>query len=144
MKKKTKNERLQALRMLIASHELGTQEEVLKALRKEGFETTQATLSRDFKRLKVAKASNMKGRYYYVLPGEAAYKRVSTPRRTTGMQLTSGFVSFLRQYGGRQDPSGICRQFGEQHRQLRLQHHSGHRGRPRHHLHPCQGGGRAP
>ena len=93
MKKKTKNERLQALRMLIASHELGTQEEVLKALRKEGYETTQATLSRDFKRLKVAKASNMKGRYYYVLPGEAAYKRVSTPRRTTGMQLTSGFVS---------------------------------------------------
>ena len=35
----------------------------------------------------------MKGRYFYVLPGEAAYKRVSTPRRTTGMQLTSGFVS---------------------------------------------------
>ena len=93
MKKKTKNERLQTLRMLIASHELGTQEEVLKALRKEGFEATQATLSRDFKQLKVAKASNMKGRYYYVLPGEAAYKRVSTPRRTTGMQLTSGFLS---------------------------------------------------
>ena len=93
MKKKTKNERLQTLRMLIASHELGTQEEVLKALRKEGYEATQATLSRDFKQLKVAKASNMKGRYFYVLPGESAYKRVSTPRRTGEMQLTSGFVS---------------------------------------------------
>ena len=42
------------MRMLIASHELGTQEEVLKALRKEGYEATQATLSRDFKQLKVA------------------------------------------------------------------------------------------
>ena len=91
--KKTKNERLQALRMLISSRELGSQEDVLKALKKEGFSVTQATLSRDFKQLKVAKATNMRGRYFYVLPNETMYKRVSTPKRAAEMLLTSGFVS---------------------------------------------------
>ena len=36
--------------------ELSSQEEVLKELEKEGFKLTQATLSRDLKQLKVAKA----------------------------------------------------------------------------------------
>ena len=93
MKKKTKNERLQTLRMLIASHELGTQEEVLKALRKEGYEATQATLSRDFKQLKVAKAASMNGKYVYVLPNETMYKRIHKPLSATEMMQMPGFVS---------------------------------------------------
>ena len=45
--------------MLISSMELSSQEEVIKALEKEGFKLTQATLSRDLKQLKVAKAASM-------------------------------------------------------------------------------------
>ncbi len=54
---KVKNNRLEALKMLISSQELSSQEQLLQALHKEGFEITQATLSRDLKLLKVAKAA---------------------------------------------------------------------------------------
>lgn len=90
---KTKNSRLQALRMLISSKELCCQDDVLKALAKEGYVVTQATLSRDMKQLKVAKATNMSGKYFYVLPNETMYKRVSSPKRVAEMLLTSGFIS---------------------------------------------------
>ena len=67
---KVKTSRMEVLKMLISSHELGSQEEVLQALEKEGFKLTQATLSRDLKQLKVAKAASMNGKYVYVLPNE--------------------------------------------------------------------------
>ena len=70
----TKRRRLETIRMLISSKELGNQEEVLQELRKEGFTLTQATLSRDLKQLKVAKAASMNGKYVYVLPNETMYK----------------------------------------------------------------------
>ena len=70
---KIKTSRLETLKMLISSMELGSQEEVLKALRKEGYELTQATLSRDLKQLKVAKAATISGKYVYVLPNDAMY-----------------------------------------------------------------------
>ena len=79
--------------MLISSKELCCQDDVLKALAQEGFVVTQATLSRDMKQLKVAKATNMSGKYFYVLPNETLYKRVSSPKRAAEMLLTSGFVS---------------------------------------------------
>ena len=63
--------------------ELSSQEEVIKALEKEGFKLTQATLSRDLKQLKVAKAASMGGKYVYVLPNDSMYKRVSTPGRAS-------------------------------------------------------------
>ena len=61
--------------MLISSMELGSQEELLRALEQEGFRLTQATLSRDLKQLKVAKAASMNGKYVYVLPNETMYRR---------------------------------------------------------------------
>ena len=60
--------------MLISSMELGSQEELLRALEQEGFRLTQATLSRDLKQLKVAKAASMNGKYVYVLPNETMYR----------------------------------------------------------------------
>ena len=50
---KIKKDRLEALRMIISSRELGSQDELLEALKEEGFQLTQATLSRDLKQLKV-------------------------------------------------------------------------------------------
>lgn len=90
---KTKNNRLEALRMIISSQELGSQEELLSALQKEGFQLTQATLSRDLKQLKVAKASSMSGNYVYVLPNDTMYKRVSTPSKVREMMEVPGFLS---------------------------------------------------
>jgi len=90
---KVKNSRLEALKMLISSMELGSQEEVLQALEKEGFKLTQATLSRDLKQLKVAKAASMNGKYVYVLPNDTMYKRITRPRTAMEMLQSSGFIS---------------------------------------------------
>ena len=90
---KVKNSRLETLKMLISSMELSSQEEVLKVLEQEGFKLTQATLSRDLKQLKVAKAASMNGKYVYVLPNETMYRRVTTPRKATEMLQRSGYVS---------------------------------------------------
>ena len=88
-----KNDRLETLRMLFSSQELCSQDDVLKALRKEGFHVTQVTLSRDMKQLKVAKAAMANGKYIYVLPTETMYKRVQKPMTAREMLLTSGFMS---------------------------------------------------
>jgi transcriptional regulator of arginine metabolism len=90
---KVKNNRLEALRLIISSQQLGSQDELLSALQKEGFKLTQATLSRDLKQLKVAKAATMSGNYVYVLPNETMYKRVSTPNSIREMMKVPGFVS---------------------------------------------------
>ena len=90
---KVKNSRLEALKMLISSMELGSQEEVLQALEREGFKLTQATLSRDLKQLKVAKAASMNGKYVYVLPNDTMYKRITRPRTAMEMLQSSGFIS---------------------------------------------------
>ena len=90
---KVKNDRLEALRMIISSQELGSQDELLEALKSEGFQLTQATLSRDLKQLKVAKAATMRGNYVYVLPNDTMYKRVSTPRSIHEMMQVPGFLS---------------------------------------------------
>lgn len=79
--------------MLISSMELSSQEEVIRALEKEGFKLTQATLSRDLKQLKVAKAATMNGKYVYVLPNDTMYKRVSTPGRVSDMLRNSDYLS---------------------------------------------------
>jgi len=90
---KVKNNRLEALRLIISSQQLGSQDELLNALQKEGFKLTQATLSRDLKQLKVAKAATMSGNYVYVLPNDTMYKRVSTPNSIREMMKVPGFVS---------------------------------------------------
>jgi transcriptional regulator of arginine metabolism len=90
---KVKNNRLEALRLIISSQQLGSQDELLTALQKEGFKLTQATLSRDLKQLKVAKAASMSGNYVYVLPNETMYKRVSTPNSIREMLKVPGFIS---------------------------------------------------
>ena len=90
---KVKNNRLEALRLIISSQQLGSQDELLNALQKEGFKLTQATLSRDLKQWKVAKAASMSGNYVYVLPNETMYKRVSSPNSIREMMKVPGFIS---------------------------------------------------
>ena len=90
---KVKNNRLEALRLIISSQQLGSQEELLNALQHEGFKLTQATLSRDLKQLKVAKASTLSGQYIYVLPNETMYKRVNKTSTLREMMQVPGFLS---------------------------------------------------
>ena len=90
---KTKDRRLEAIKMIISGKEVGSQQEVLNELRKEGFTLTQATLSRDLKQLKVAKAASMNGKYVYVLPNETMYRRSHKPLSAGEMLSNPGFLS---------------------------------------------------
>ncbi len=89
---KKKNARLDAIKMIVSSKEFGSQEELLQALEQEGFKLTQATLSRDLKQLKIAKAANMGGKYIYVLPNNIMYKRANE-QSASEMLMRGGFVS---------------------------------------------------
>jgi len=91
---KSKDKRIETLKMLISSKELSSQEDVLKALEREGFQITQATLSRDMKKLKVAKASGLSGEYVYVLPNDSMYRRSTNDISAKEMRQSTGFVSF--------------------------------------------------
>lgn len=62
--------RLKSVRKLIKNYRIESQEELLGYLQKEGYEVTQATLSRDLKLLKVGKVSDGHSGYVYTLPDE--------------------------------------------------------------------------
>lgn len=90
---KDKHLRLEAIKIIISSREIGSQDEILQELIKEGFQLTQATLSRDLKQLKVAKAASMNGNYVYVLPNDTMYKRATTVKPAKEMLQTTGLLN---------------------------------------------------
>ena len=53
---------------IIASRDVETQEELARLLGEQGFQVTQATVSRDIRELKLTKVSTGHGGYRYMLP----------------------------------------------------------------------------
>ena len=67
---KERQSRLKAIKNLIKNNRIESQDDLLSLLLKEGFDVTQATLSRDLKLLKVGKVPDGQNSYMYALPGE--------------------------------------------------------------------------
>ena len=67
---KERQSRLKAIKNLIKNNIIESQDDLLALLQKEGFDVTQATLSRDLKLLKVGKVPDGKSGYMYALPGD--------------------------------------------------------------------------
>lgn len=65
---KFKSQRQITIRKIISGGSIQSQEELLSALKSEGFDLTQATLSRDLKNLQVAKIPDPRKGYKYVIP----------------------------------------------------------------------------
>ena len=63
-----KKNRQEKMLELISRYEIDTQDELIARLRDNGFDVTQATVSRDIRELKIAKMTTGKGTYRYVLP----------------------------------------------------------------------------
>jgi len=59
--------RLEAIRRIVGATAVDSQERLTELLRQEGFAVTQATLSRDLKRLGIGKAPSPSGGYTYIL-----------------------------------------------------------------------------
>lgn len=90
---KNRRGRQTALRSIIRNRHVGSQAELLKALKEEGFTITQATLSRDLKRLGVVKMAADGGSYAYVLPSETQFRKVSTTPEMEALKGLAGVVS---------------------------------------------------
>ncbi|MBA9088401.1 Arginine repressor [compost metagenome] len=71
-----KGQRHIKIREIIAGQEIETQDELVEALRKAGFQVTQATVSRDIKELMLIKVPTDDGRYKYSMPTAQRYNPV--------------------------------------------------------------------
>jgi transcriptional regulator of arginine metabolism len=87
---KTRLQRQVAIRKIIDEEQVSSQEQLLMLLKHEGFELTQATLSRDLKQLKVVKAPGMQGEYVYRIPSTQNVRREELP---SASYFTDGFLS---------------------------------------------------
>ena len=90
----TKFQRQGAILRLVRERPLHTQAEVAEALRADGIDAVQATVSRDIAQLGLTKVRNGEGKLVYALPGAADLRRLD--------ELDSA----LRQYMGATVPSG--------------------------------------
>jgi transcriptional regulator of arginine metabolism len=76
-KMSSKYDRQGALLRLVQERPLTTQEEVAEALREEGLDAVQTTISRDIAQLGLVKVRDEEGRLVYALPGAADLDRRS-------------------------------------------------------------------
>jgi transcriptional regulator of arginine metabolism len=87
-KMKNRTKRQLAIKQAILEGKISSQDELLQLMKEQGIELTQATLSRDLKILKVAKVSDPKLGYVYVIPEGA---NIETRESTRINFLTDGF-----------------------------------------------------
>jgi transcriptional regulator of arginine metabolism len=87
---KSKTQRILSIRRLIEKEAVANQDELLSMLKQEGFEVTQATLSRDLKFLEAGKIPDKEKGYIYVLPRGKQQNRQSA---TMGNFPLNGFIS---------------------------------------------------
>ena len=88
----TKVERQQKILRLVEHRHLSTQSELADALRGEGIETVQTTVSRDIAQLGLVKVRNGNGKLVYALPGAADLRRIeelATAMRRWATAMTS-------------------------------------------------------
>lgn len=82
---RSRRTRLAVIVDILNHNKIGCQDELLKHLATRGFIVTQATLSRDLKKLRTVKAANDLGGYIYVVPptiDSAAASRREQPVET--------------------------------------------------------------
>ena len=89
---KNRTQRLLAIKKIISGDRISSQDELLNLLNKEGYEVTQATLSRDLKSLQVMKISDSQHGYIYRLRENLANTDESVPDISHANFLADGFL----------------------------------------------------
>ena len=59
---------------IISAYDIETQDELLEKLKRDGFEVTQATISRDIKQLQLVKVAGQDGHYKYAVSQHSGTK----------------------------------------------------------------------
>jgi transcriptional regulator of arginine metabolism len=92
--------RREAVARLIAARHIATQEELLAALREDGFEATQATLSRDLARLGARRVSAPGGGTRYELAEEERRDGIDALGRLVASVSCNGSLVVVRTHPG--------------------------------------------
>ncbi|WP_440895808.1 transcriptional regulator AhrC/ArgR [Amphibacillus sp. Q70] len=87
-----KGQRHIKIREYIASHDVETQDDLVDILRSEGYNVTQATISRDIKELHLIKVPMEDGRYKYSLPADRRFNPLEKLKRL----MQDAFISLDR------------------------------------------------
>jgi transcriptional regulator of arginine metabolism len=87
---KSRTQRILAIRRIIGKEAITSQDELLSILKQEGYDVTQATLSRDLKFLEAGKIPDKEKGYIYVLPRE---KQTNIRPAGLGNFPLNGFIS---------------------------------------------------
>lgn len=93
---KNRNRRLSVIVDLIRNNHISSQDQLVRKLKDCGYKVTQATLSRDFKTLRIIKTTDTNGKSMYVVPDEEAIKeRLLNPTLThnSSASAANGFIS---------------------------------------------------
>lgn len=90
---KNKTARIQKIKELVSGGAIDSQSRLLELLRESGFDLTQATLSRDLKRMRIAKVGDGNGGYTYILPEAARHAVPANVAAVRHPAPSAGFVS---------------------------------------------------
>ena len=98
------NNRQQTILQIISSYDIETQEMLLQKLLEKGFSVTQATVSRDIKKMGLVKEADANGNYRYVchktqLPQQSA-KYVNILKETMTDIVSANNLVILKTYAG--------------------------------------------
>ena len=105
--------RLDAVCKLIKREKIKSQDTLLKYLQQDGFDVTQATLSRDLKKLGVGKIFDGRDSYIYVLPEDEGDRG---PEFTYIQDFIRGYISLdwsgnivvVKTHSGHSDPVAVA------------------------------------
>lgn len=86
-----KTQRQSKIMEIISTRDIETQDQLLQALQEEGYSSTQATISRDIKELRIVKELTSFGTYRYTTSAKEASGTFSTRLNTIFRECVTGF-----------------------------------------------------
>ncbi|NLV50421.1 MAG: arginine repressor [Clostridiales bacterium] len=87
-----KTTRQEKILEIIAQNDIETQNQLIEALKAHGFASTQATVSRDLRELRLVKELTSAGRYKYTTPSESNIVGYSDRLRTIFRESVTSFA----------------------------------------------------
>ena len=107
-----KNSRQQKILELIEKYDIDTQETLIDKLSEAGYATTQTTISRDIKQLKLVKGMTSKGTYKYIVPeiknnGTAPILNAALTESVIKIEAAENIV-VVKTFSGMANALGVC------------------------------------
>ena len=102
------NKRLRRLRTkeIIRDHHISNQEDLLKLLRNEGFNLTQATLSRDLKKMNISKTTDTDKSHRYSIVEDKNLKPLASSHSFISLDF-SGNLAIIKTLPGYASPMAV-------------------------------------